>query len=242
MIPFNDLRVLHAQLEDKLNTAAQRVLSSGWYALGPEVEAFVDKFLLGKSDANTTVTKHPFESVECEFWYDGWSNGKSTFPTMDEENLETFTFEAESTHYGSDWMVVADDDASGGKYLTSKEGLNSPQAVPNGNDGLLEVSFRSTKEAKYYVFARVNCPSADDDSFWLKIDDGEFAAANGLGTRNWEWVKLTALELEPGDHTLTMAYREDGALLDQIGITTYPFGPAGLESAASEAESRDETR
>lgn len=38
----------------------------------PEVEAFVDKFLLGKTDADTSVTKHPFEKVEHEVWYEGW--------------------------------------------------------------------------------------------------------------------------------------------------------------------------
>lgn len=205
----------------------------------PEVEAFVDKFLLGNRDANTAVTKHPFDLVEHEFWYDGWSTGNSSFPTLNGANVETFTFEAESTNYGSEWRVLEQADASGGKYLTIKEGLNSPQSVPNGKAGSLEVSFRSTQDTKYYVFARVNCPSADDDSFWLKIDDGEFTAANGLGTSGWEWVKLTALKLNPGEHTLTMTYREDGALLDQIGITTYPFGPAALESAALESADSD---
>ena len=49
--------------------------------------------------------------------------------------------------------------------------------------------------------------------------------ANGLRTSGWEWVKLDAMELKPGKHTLTMAYREDGAVIDKITITTYPFGP-----------------
>jgi hypothetical protein len=85
------------------------------------------------------------------------------------------------------------------------------------------------RDAKYYLFARVNCPSANDDSFWVKIDDGSFTQANGLGTKGWEWVKLSSANLKPGEHMLTMTYREDGALLDKIAITTYPFGPSGLE-------------
>ena len=197
----------------------------------PEVEAFVDKFLLGKNDANTSVTKHPFADVEHKFWYDGWTTGKSTFPTPNGENIETFTFEAESTTHGSDWRIVSDSQASGGKYLTINPSLDSPQTVPSGDDGRLTIPFKATKDAKYYVFARANCPSADDDSFWLKIDDGKFTAANGLGTKGWEWVKLTAMKLQPGEHSLTITYRENGALLDTIGITTYPFGPAGLDSA-----------
>ena len=196
----------------------------------PEVEAFVDKFLLGKNDANTSVTKHPFADVEHKFWYDGWTTGKSTFPTPNGENIETFTFEAESTTHGSDWRILSDSQASGGKYLTINPSLDSPQTVPSGDDGRLTIPFKATKDAKYYVFARAKCPSADDDSFWLKIDDGKFTAANGLGTKGWEWVKLTAIKLQPGEHSLTITYRENGALLDTIGITTYPFGPAGLVS------------
>ena len=57
----------------------------------------------------------------------------------------------------------------------------------------------------------------------MKFDDGNFASANGLGTNGWEWVKLNNVQLKPGEHTLTMTYREDGALLDKIGITTYPL-------------------
>ncbi|MBN1310552.1 MAG: DegT/DnrJ/EryC1/StrS family aminotransferase [Anaerolineae bacterium] len=44
MIPFNELKLLHTQLEDELGAAVRRVLSSGWYALGPEVEAFENQF------------------------------------------------------------------------------------------------------------------------------------------------------------------------------------------------------
>ena len=44
------------------------------------------------------------------------------------------------------------------------------------------------------------------------------------------------MPLKPGDHTLTMTYREDGALLDKIALTPYPFGPAALE--AKEAAAR----
>ncbi|WP_246151680.1 endo-1,4-beta-xylanase [Rubripirellula reticaptiva] len=198
----------------------------------PEVEAFVDKFLLGKTDANTAVTKHPFETVDHELWYDAWTTGNSTFPTLDDQDIETFTFEAEATSYGSDWVTGSDPVASGGQYLAVKTGLNSPQAVPNSDRAALTIPFVTSKNAKYYVYARVNCPSADDDSFWVKFDDKNFASVNGLTTSGWQWVKIAALEPSPGKHTLTIKYREDGALLDKIGVTTYPFGTEGLDAIA----------
>lgn len=40
MIRFLDLRACHAPIEAELSAAVQRVVASGWFVLGPEVEAF----------------------------------------------------------------------------------------------------------------------------------------------------------------------------------------------------------
>lgn len=40
MIPFLDLGASYNELKSEINSALQRVLDSGWYVLGPEVEAF----------------------------------------------------------------------------------------------------------------------------------------------------------------------------------------------------------
>jgi dTDP-4-amino-4,6-dideoxygalactose transaminase len=44
VIPFNDLRPVQAMLGHALGAAAQRVLESGWYILGPELDAFEADF------------------------------------------------------------------------------------------------------------------------------------------------------------------------------------------------------
>ncbi len=44
MIPFNNLKPLHTLLKDELDSAALRVLNSGWYILGPELETFEAAF------------------------------------------------------------------------------------------------------------------------------------------------------------------------------------------------------
>jgi dTDP-3-amino-3,4,6-trideoxy-alpha-D-glucose transaminase len=44
MIPFNDLKRLHARHADEIQAAAERVIASGYYILGPEVVAFEAAF------------------------------------------------------------------------------------------------------------------------------------------------------------------------------------------------------
>lgn len=44
MIPFLDLKAPHVELREEINAAISRVVDSGWYILGPEVEAFENEF------------------------------------------------------------------------------------------------------------------------------------------------------------------------------------------------------
>ncbi|MEM6409334.1 MAG: DegT/DnrJ/EryC1/StrS family aminotransferase [Pseudomonadota bacterium] len=43
-VPFLDLRAGYIELKPKIDEAVSRVMDSGWYILGPETEAFEDKF------------------------------------------------------------------------------------------------------------------------------------------------------------------------------------------------------
>ncbi len=198
----------------------------------PEVEAFVDKFLLGTGAANTDVTISPFETVDHSRWIGWWGKGEPTFPKRDMTGIETMAFEAEDATVGSDWQVSADDLASGGSYAAIKPGMQSISESPAGNEGFITMSFTVKAEDNYTVFARLNCPSADDDSFWIKMDDGSFMVLNGLATRGWEWIKLNNFPLKTGEHILTIAYREDGAKIDKISISNDRYSPQGMGEPA----------
>lgn len=45
----------------------------------PEVEAFVEKFLLGNTSANTNVTISPYPQVDYSRWFGWWGTGKPAF-------------------------------------------------------------------------------------------------------------------------------------------------------------------
>lgn len=198
----------------------------------PEVEAFVDKFLLGKKTANTNVTISPYDTVDHSRWIAWWGKGKPTFPQRNMKGIETVTFEAEGATIGSDWQISEDIKASNGKYVAVKAGTQSIRTAPTGKSSAISFSFSVKKAGTYAVFARLNCPSADDDSFWIKMDDGNFMMANGLETRGWNWVKLNDFRLNVGKHTLSIAYREDGAKIDKISISNDRYPPKGLGKSA----------
>ena len=71
-----------------------------------EVQAFIDRFLLGDETANTTIRKHPFDNIDYNRWIEGWEPPNPDAPviTLDSPTGEeeyvtpvTLTFEASVT-------------------------------------------------------------------------------------------------------------------------------------------------
>ena len=200
----------------------------------PEVEAFVDKFLLGKSTENTDVTISQYGDVDHNRWVEWWGTGVPKFPKRDMTGIETIALEAETATVGSNWQILPDEQASNGFYVAVKPGIQSIPVAAEDIESSITMPFSVTAGGSYAVHARLNCPSPDDDSFWIKMDDGEFQMLNNLGTRGWDWGKLNDFRLQAGDHILTITYREDGAKLDKIRISNDRYAPEGMGEPASE--------
>jgi hypothetical protein len=144
--------------------------------------------------------------------------------------------EEEAPLNGESWkitspLLVKDDPlASNGSYVEVLGGNNSTAAAP-ATEGVLSLAFSQTEtSASFTIWARVKAATTGDDSFWFKMDGGApINASLPLGTA-WHWVQIKAsgsstaakFTLDRGSHTLTIAYREDGAKLDQIIITSNP--------------------
>lgn len=149
----------------------------------------------------------------------------------DPKGTESFWFEAEhlvTPTAGSKFNVVSDTDASDGKYIVVADGVEALSKAAADSASSVFIPFEATKDSTYYLYARLNCPTADDDSFWMKLDKGSFSMINGLTTSGWEWVKITSFVLKKGKHKITVSYREDGASLDKICISSYGTLPTGM--------------
>ena len=161
-------------------------------------------------------------------------------PLADDEEEDTYGeavwMEAEglpTATVGTAFQVVSDGTASGGKYLKTVN--NIVNGAPTDEANILVASFDLTIADKYYIYARVNCPTWDDDSYWISINGpltGNFA--NGLCTNGaWDWKELYNGYLQVGNHRFTIGGREDGACLDKLCITTNPVPPTGMGGTGS---------
>ncbi len=132
--------------------------------------------------------------------------------------------EAECGEMGSLWNVEQDSLASNGQYVTIQPGNTAGDFVP-GVNGRITYTFDVT-DGIYFIYGRVLLPSVSDDSFWMRIDNGSFVKVTwDVAITDWEWREMKSIELSEGEHVITIAYREDGALLDKIYVgSTMPTG------------------
>jgi O-glycosyl hydrolase len=147
--------------------------------------------------------------------------------------------EAECGTVGSLWNITKNTGASNGFYVTIRPGNNSTSSASENIADQVLYTFNATEEGKYTVWARCRVPTPDDDSYWVKMDNGVWVMWNNISggsTFQWDYVRYGAdnsYDLTQGSHTLTFAYREDGALLDKLYITNTGTVPTGIGDTAS---------
>ncbi len=157
-------------------------------------------------------------------------------------NVEsTFTtelwFEAECANVGLNWELGYHDEASNTTFVNSPEGIEFSGFASEIRHNQIAIPFSVLEEGNYKIWGRVITPSADDDSFWIKLDKSAWIPWNGIPTGDsWHWDDVhnvsddqpVSFYLRAGNHTLYVGIREDGALLDKILIANTGLVPTGL--------------
>src|SRR5262245_50396562 len=144
--------------------------------------------------------------------------------------------EAERGTVGATWNDnIADSAASSGQYVTVKPGNNSTASAPTTAAGWVQLPFYVTQSGTYRRWIRRTPPSANDVSFLVGMDNGAFAMWNNIPVAtSWAWAQYpTTFNLSAGSHTLTFGYREDGAQLDKVYITSGTDTPSGTGGTPS---------
>ncbi|MGB3801161.1 MAG: T9SS type A sorting domain-containing protein [Lewinella sp.] len=149
-----------------------------------------------------------------------------------------FSFEAECTVRDRDWRLSEDPDASGSRFISYTgcrcDGHPSEQMASK----YLNYDFLTSEADSFYLFLRLDAPDVGRNSFWIRMDDGEWIKmarqVNGraLLTNGFEWRLLNddgravVFMLSPGAHTITVAARERGTKLDKLILSTTKEAPA----------------
>lgn len=123
--------------------------------------------------------------------------------------------------------------------------------VPNGNGGNLGnnnnaagrafINFQNQVVGNYRMFALVNAPNNNDNSFHMRVNNGNYAEWHIPLTSGYEWREVTAtangntvdFPLNFGNNTLEIRQREDGTKISQIVLSDDPnVNPASVSAGS----------
>jgi RNA polymerase sigma factor (sigma-70 family) len=153
--------------------------------------------------------------------------------TPDETPAGAIAVEPESGTASAPMQVRRDPTASGGRYIAGAPGINAKEAAPSSGQAV--VPFSVPEAGRYRVWGRVSAPAVTADSFWVRVDQGPWIRWNDIAAgAAWHWDvvregregRVATFDLTAGAHSLAIAYREDGARLDRLLLSSDPaFSP-----------------
>ena len=208
--------------------------NTGSFTIKPPSSASGQKYAI-------RVTATDYNNVQVSTVFNLTISGTTTTPPPPPPpptgTTASYWLEAECAQIGSRWTKETSGSASNGSYVVVKSG-NSANTPP-ADDAANRVRFVVTdvKGGNYQLFARIDAPSGNDDSFWVRVNNGAwYKWYSGIDQKvGFAWNKLpgNALPLKDGTNTVDFAFREDGTRLDKVYLTTNGSKPSGTGSTAS---------
>ena len=141
-----------------------------------------------------------------------------------------------ATTIGSAWRIVQDPVSSGQQYLKAKSDQRYIRRASDDPETYFTFKF-VTQAGEYNLFSRHLSYDGFDDSFWVRVNGGEWVLAY-LGAKRGSFVwaqtggRKTAFTLSAGTNTITIALREPNAKLDKLFLTLEGNTPLGLGEPA----------
>lgn len=146
---------------------------------------------------------------------------------------EPIALEAEYATIGSKWQLVESTFASLGRAVVINPIFNRTTTSPDPVDAsdLVRFEFNVPTTGNYTLQARVSAPSAEDDSFFVRVNGGAWFNWNNIGNRSagYVWAAFpNQLNLSTGPAVIEFSWRENGTVLDKIQLARNSTVPNGM--------------
>jgi len=198
MIPFLDLKSLNLRFREEFHEALERVLQSGWFILGPELEAFEQEFAEYCGTQYCIGVGNGLDALKLSLQALGIGQGDEVI--------------VPSNTYIATWLAVTQ---VGATVVPVEPRLDTYNIDPS----LIEAAITGKTKAiipvhLYGQAAEMHriMPIAEKYGLWVIEDNAQAQGAECLGKKTGSWGHLNATSFYPGKNL--------GALGDGGAITT----------------------
>ena len=178
----------------------------------------------------------PVTMFNSFYGYRVYISGKGGQPAGDALDVELESLYGQGSF--SPFIVRSDSAASGGQYISWPNNVDQVLTSPSDDaTGQVSIPFALSESANVSFSIRANMANANDDSFYYKLDSGDWMTLNNSVTDGWITLTPTIFTtLRAGDHTLFLLRREDGAWLDKVTLAA-SVGEVTLRSGSFSSSS-----
>ena len=158
----------------------------------------------------------------------------------DNGGVTNIWMEAECGRVGSAWTKSTSNTTS--LYVDE---ANSTSGPSSSSSERIDMSVSVVKSGTYHLFFRMEAASLATNSFWVRVDDGQWmkfwkeVGGADLLTQDTQWRKVgddgkdMTFQLSPGKHMITISLREAGTRLDRVLLSTSATVPTGVGGSAT---------
>ena len=161
--------------------------------------------------------------------------------------------EAEAGDMHAPMLIHDAQETSGGQFIEVRSGNNNTERAPE--DGRVVYRFTVKYAGTYKIWGRVRIDMADEDAFWVRMDDDDWVKWKGIEVGcQWHWDEVhdnqkgnqvMTYDLAAGSHTLVFTYCMDQTRLDKLLITNdldhVPTGKGPRAEAVIQCSSKTPT-
>ena len=147
-----------------------------------------------------------------------------------------YWLEAECGLVGSTFSEKVSGDASGGRFVDAEGQLSLSAAPADVAANRLRFIVDKAAPGNYYLYARILARNSTSDSYWVRVNGGEWIKWSGgitTGTQFfWNEFPQT-LPFAAGINTVDVAWREGAARLDKLHLNLSENLPTGIGMEAT---------
>ncbi|SDK76616.1 Por secretion system C-terminal sorting domain-containing protein [Catalinimonas alkaloidigena] len=162
----------------------------------------------------------------------GATAARKTYVTVSAAQDANIWLEAEHAQVGGRWLITEDILASGARYAGAQ--VSALQAADDTISSFVRFETTIETPGAYLLYARVRATTAASNSFWVRLNGGDWKLFDVNQSPNFQWSKGKLADgtfsFTEGLNTIDFACRESGTQLDKIMIAT---DVATLDPAAS---------
>ncbi|MEM9525109.1 MAG: PKD domain-containing protein, partial [Bacteroidota bacterium] len=150
------------------------------------------------------------------------ADGKGDACDLDEPTETEFWLEAECAEVGSAWTIISNPLASNSEYVVRVNGNSTAAPPADVPANQIRFTLENVMGGNYYLFGRVSAPTNLDDSFWFRVNNGEWVRwfSGFQFNENFAWYRAVGdtYALNDGTNVIDFAFREDGSRLDKLHV------------------------